>query len=271
MKNFKAVAATAAAALLVLSVSPAASAWGKREHAAIARIAEQNLSPKAKKAINEILDGEKISSYASWLDYYKPVMLMKLTEPQKGKMERTIPHTFQVDSSLNAYRYPEHSCVTVVEESMAKLQNRKELDDSTERQCLLNIIHLVGDMHCPGHVIYADGRDRKIGYFEVVYNGESMRFHKVWDSMVDTETFAGGVNDLVTLALTSSKKEAKEFVKGGLYDWGSEVAHLSCHIWDVQAGENLGRTYMYDHGHLALELIERAGYRLAAVLNETFK
>lgn len=257
-------------AAFVLNVTPAL-AWGKREHAAIARIAEQNLSAKARKGIAEILGDQKPSSYASWLDYYKTQMMMKLTEPQNGKMERTIPHTFQVDSALNAYRNPERSCITVVEESVAKLKNRASLDDSTRFQCLLNIIHLVGDMHCPGHVIYADKRDRHIGKFDVYFRGEKTNFHKVWDSMVTGDTFAGGVEDLAYFAMTADKKQIREWQSGSLYDWGSDVAHTSSYIWDVKVGEDLGTRYMYDHSRLALTMICRAGYRLAKVLNETFK
>lgn len=254
----------------VLNVTPAL-AWGKREHAAIARIAEQNLSAKARKGIAEILGDQKPSSYASWLDYYKTQMMMKLTEPQSGKMVRTIPHTFQVDSALNAYRNPERSCITVVEESVAKLKNRASLDDSTRFQCLLNIIHLVGDMHCPGHVIYADKRDRHIGKFDVYFRGEKTNFHRVWDSMVTGDTFAGGVEDLAYFAMTADKKQIREWQSGSLYDWGSDVAHTSSYIWDVKVGDDLGTRYMYDLSRLALTLICRAGYRLAKVLNETFK
>ena len=47
---------TAAALLFSANVNDA-SAWGKREHAAIAYIAEQNLSPRAAKAVSEILGG----------------------------------------------------------------------------------------------------------------------------------------------------------------------------------------------------------------------
>lgn len=47
---------TAAALLFSANVNDA-SAWGKREHAAIAYIAEQNLSPRAAKAVSEILEG----------------------------------------------------------------------------------------------------------------------------------------------------------------------------------------------------------------------
>lgn len=247
-----------------------AAAWGKREHAAIAYIAEQNLSPKARKAVSEILKGEKMSSYASWLDYYKPQMLMKLTEPQNGKMWRTIPHTFHVDSTLNAYRYPEHSCVTTLEESVEKLKHRRELDDSTTLQCLLNVIHLTGDMHCPCHVIYADKRDRHIGGFDVIYRGEKVRLHKVWDSMVTGETLAGGVADLAYWATTSGRKEVKEYVKGSVYDWGSDTARSTCEVFEVQKGDTLPNTYMYDHSRMALRQIEKAGYRLAALLNSIF-
>ena len=154
---------------------------------------------------------------------------------------------------------------------MAKLKNRASLDDSTRFQCLLNIIHLVGDMHCPGHVIYADKRDRHIGKFDVYFRGEKTNFHRVWDSMVTGDTFAGGVEDLAYFAMTADKKQIREWQSGSLYDWGSDVAHTSSYIWDVKIGDDLGTRYMYDHSRLALTMICRAGYRLAKVLNETFK
>lgn len=260
-----------AAAMLFCIAAHDASAWGKREHAAIAYIAEQNLSPKAAKVVSEILDGQKMSSMASWLDYYKPQMMMKLTEPQKGKMQRTIPHTFQVDSSLQAYRYPEHSCITVIEESLEKLKDRKNLDDSTRMQCLLNVIHLTGDMHCPGHVIYADNRDRHIGGFDIIYHGQPVRYHRVWDSMVTGETLAGGIDDLAYFAMTSDKKTIKEFCSGTVYDWGTDTATSTCEIWKIQKGEKVPDTYMYDHCRMALSQIEKAGYRLATLLNSVFR
>lgn len=260
----------ASVSLLWLS-SFQASAWGKREHAAIAFIAEQNLSNKAKKGISEILGEERITSYASWLDYYRPEMLLKLSKPQKGKMVRTIPHTFHVDASLNAYPNPEHSSATMIAESVEKLKHRDELDDSTRLQCFLNIIHLTGDLHCPGHVIYADKRDRGIGKFNVVYRGQTYTYHKVWDTMVTGETFAGGFMDLAYLADTADKKQIREWTKGSVYDWGTDVAKTSCGVWDIKEGDDLGNYFMFDHSHLALSLIARGGHRLAALLNEIFK
>ena len=73
MKHTLKLLATAIVAILIADTT--ACGWTKREHAAIALIAEQNLSPKALKAVSEILEGRSISSYASWLDYYREDMI----------------------------------------------------------------------------------------------------------------------------------------------------------------------------------------------------
>lgn len=259
---------SAVAALLVASTT--ANGWTKREHSAIALIAEQNLSQKARKAVSEILEGRSISSYASWLDYYREDMQMKVTKPYKGKMTRSIPHAFQVDADLKAFSNPEMSCINVIEESIAKLRKPESLDDSTRLQCLLNVIHLVGDMHCPVHIFYADKRDRGIGGFKIEYRGEKYGFHKVWDGMIVSETFTGGVDDLARWAMTSDRRSVKSMLKGSLYDWGTEVARDAAHVFDIKSGTIVKDTYMYDNSAFVLSLLERAGYRLAYVLNDIF-
>ena len=45
-----------------------ASAWGPIGHDVVASIAEQNLTPKAKRKISKILDGKSIVYYSSWMD-----------------------------------------------------------------------------------------------------------------------------------------------------------------------------------------------------------
>lgn len=268
MKHTLKLLATAIVAILIADTT--ACGWTKREHAAIALIAEQNLSPKALKAVSEILEGRSISSYASWLDYYREDMQMKVSKPYKGKMIRSIPHAFQVDKELHAFSNPEMSCINVIEESILKLKSPDALDDSTRLQCLLNVIHLVGDMHCPVHISYADKRDRGIGGFKIEYRGEKYGFHKVWDGMIVSETFTGGVDDLARWAMTSDKKAVKSMQKGSLYDWGTEVAKDAAHVFDIESGAVVKDTYMYDNSAFVLSLLERAGYRLAYVLNEIF-
>lgn len=246
-----------------------ASAWGKRNHAAIAYIAEQHLSPKAKATVNELLDGYSIITYASWLDYYRPEMLVKLNEPYKGKYTRTIPHSYKVDADFNAL-YIEGECMAVLDESIKKLQNYKELDDSTRTQCLWNIIHLVGDIHCPSHIRYEDKRDRKRGFFMVKSNGEYIKAHTMWDSIIIDASFPGGYIDLAYIADRYSKREIKSIQAGDVWDWSRENALICKDLWHIQEDEEIGSYYLYDHAHFALDRIAAAGYRLAKILNDLF-
>ena len=43
-------------------------AWGAKGHDVVAAIAEQHLTPKAKRKINKLLDGRSIVYYSSWMD-----------------------------------------------------------------------------------------------------------------------------------------------------------------------------------------------------------
>ena len=59
----------ALALLIVVQAATPAWAWGRLGHRVISRIAENNLSPKAKAAIAELLDeGETLADASTWAD-----------------------------------------------------------------------------------------------------------------------------------------------------------------------------------------------------------
>lgn len=64
------------AAFAALTSAQGAFAWGRLGHAAVARLAEQHLTKKAKANLEKLLDGRSIVYYASWMDDYKPQMLV---------------------------------------------------------------------------------------------------------------------------------------------------------------------------------------------------
>jgi S1/P1 nuclease len=70
--------------------------------------------------------------------------------------------------------------------------------------------------------------------------------------------------------MTSTKKQIKKFCSGTIYDWGTDTATSTCEIWNIKNSEKVPATYMYDHCRMALSQIEKAGYRLATVLNSIF-
>ena len=114
-------------------------AWGRLGHATVARIAEEHLTKKARANLDKWLDGESIVYYASWLDDYKPQMLVDLGyDPAKGDRMHQLPHTFSVDAEgevVPGNRWPGTdkylaNCLYYIEESADMLKNRiRELDD----------------------------------------------------------------------------------------------------------------------------------------------
>ena len=67
------------AAALSLSASEPARAWGREGHETIAKIAERNLTKKAKKRIEKYLGGHSIVYFAKWMDEYRHTPEYKFT------------------------------------------------------------------------------------------------------------------------------------------------------------------------------------------------
>lgn len=250
--------------------------WGRRVHSAIAYIAEDHLTPKAKKTVNEILDGKSIVYYASWLDDYRKQMKMDHRN-EAGELIKMgeIPHSFKVGKDGKVYLTYNRDGIDVINKSVEKLKNYKDLDDSTRLASLQCIIHLVGDIHCPGHVRYADfdgdSVDKKYDKAKVLYGKKKVRMHSVWDTMVVDETTSGGVYDLAYVVDRASKKEIKSIQMGTPLDWGQETADVSKNLWYIHDGQKITKKYFLENRELAFEQIQKAGLRLAKVLNDLFK
>lgn len=248
--------------------------WNRRVHSAIAYIAEQHLTPKAKKTVNEILDGKSMVYYGSWLDDYRKQMIYQYTDEEGNVNTSTIPHSFAIDQTNTPIKR-EKSAIHVIYRSIDILKNYKNADDSTRLAAMQCLIHLVGDIHCPGHVKYPDldkqSADKRYDLTKVQYRKQTVKMHTLWDSIITNDTSAGGVNDLAYLADRATKAEIKEIQKGTPADWGKEVADRTQHVWTVREGDTLPFSYLLEHRELALDQVQRAGLRLAKVMNDLFK
>ena len=67
-----------------------------------------------------------------------------------------------------------------------------------------------------------------------------------------------------------TETEQAEITSGTVYDWGRESAAASKCIYDVQPGESVANDFIKKYKPLAESQIAKAGYRLAAVLNDVF-
>ena len=111
--------------IALILVSAPSFGWGRRVHSTIAYIAESHLTPKAKKTLNELLDGKSIVYYASWLDDYRKEMLVEYTNKKGDLKNGTIPHAFKLDEEGNVIVKEGRNVFDIINKSIENLENIK--------------------------------------------------------------------------------------------------------------------------------------------------
>ena len=254
-----------------------AMGWGRKGHATIARIAEMHLTKTTQKKIAEIMHGEPVSGYASYADEHKGELLVDFGfEPTDGsKRINTLPHTFEANMDFEPFRGVNDNgryvknCIHFIEQYAEDLRNYKALDDSTAFTELVLLVHFVGDMHCPEHIRYNPG-DMTIGYYDVTFRKEPIRYHTLWDSLIIEQTNPWSFGDLAYMFDSATPAEIDEIVAGGPYDWGRDVAKCCWPVHQVKPGDALTMDWYYEQQPLMRSQIRKAGYRLAKELNMIF-
>lgn len=263
--------------LIAVTLCPTAYGWGRREHAAVAQIAERHLTPKAKKLVTKYLGGRSMVYYSCYADDYQPLYIDLGFEPSNYRRMAMFPHTYCVDEN---YR-PPHSnrdgdlyiknCLYYIDTWSKELsKSHSTMNDSVRLTHLALIIHAVGDMHCPVHIRYPE--DTSLGVYNVTYGKKKMTYHRLWDAGLVGAINPWSYNDLAVLLDTASKREREEIVKGDVFAWGEEAARMGHPARAYKKGAKINREeFLKENLGLGEELIRRAGYRLAKLLNETFK
>lgn len=169
---------------LSLSASEPARAWGREGHETIAKIAERNLTKRAKKRIEKYLGGHSVVYYAKWMDEYRQTPEYAFTNDW---------HTAPVGADL---RYGDEllkpgkgNAVYGLELAIRNLRDYRNLTDSAVAVNLKYVIHLVGDMHCPAHIKYTTHNTKYDVLFEDKYHKPHKYYvHHVWDNEIITTT-----------------------------------------------------------------------------------
>lgn len=262
--------------LCTMVLCGSAAAWGRMGHAAVVKIAQNHLTKKARKEVDKIMHGQALVTYASYPDEFRDV-LDATFKPEWG---HGVPHahTFEVDDSFQPYDtlfLPKNgrtiiNAVYFADHCLKDLANHKDLPDSIAWKELVMTIHLIGDMHCPGHIRYAD-KHKDIAKYPVTFIGESTDYHTVWDGAMVTSPFPFSYSDIAEICDDCTQEQIDEICKGTIYDWGKDVA-IKCYDTrkSVKKGDNLDRKWMREHSTLSRTQMRNAGYRLAHSLNMVF-
>lgn len=257
--------------------APSAFAWGRLGHATIAKIAEDHLTPKAKKTIDKYLDGKSIIQYASYPDDFRSVHLIDIGFDATNSPRMTVwGHSFQANNDGTLY-LSERRGNEYVKNCLLRIQpvidnfkaNHRNMTDSARVVSLAYIVHIIGDLHCPKHIRYED--EPTSGQYPIFFGSKKVSHHSYWDGHLLKAFHDWGYMDVAALVDRYSNKERKEIAKGDILDWAAENARESRYTVSRKEGYKVTRLESTKDIVHAERQIARAGYRLAALLNEITK
>ena len=247
--------------------------WGAKGHDVVAAIAEQHLTPKAKRKINRILDGKSIVYYSSWMDN-----IQNSPYWENGYNKTKTWHYANVDEGFTYQtmtKNPDGDVVSGLEMLTKEMtENYRNLTDSMRVDYLKMIVHMVGDLHCPMHA----GRlsDRGGNGTKVKWFGQQTNLHSVFDSKMIDSARKWGYKEWVDQLDRKDKKFKKAAAQGTYEDWFMTTVDSAARIYDyVESSKkkepNLSYQFVYDFSPLLEEQLLMGGYRLAHVLNTIFE
>lgn len=237
--------------------------WGQKGHDVTCAIAQNHLSKKAQKRINNLLDGKSIVYWANWMDNASHTPEYAYTSTW---------HYKNIDANETyegAVANPKGDVIVAVNDIIAAFKSGKL---SREEQ-ILNLkflVHLVGDIHCPMHMAHKS--DRGGNKWQVQYFGSGKNLHSVWDSGVIESARKWSCSEWVNELDRATKAQAAQIVAGTPEDWGRETFEIATKIYDTTpVGSKLSYDYVSEWSPVLEQQLLRGGLRLASVLNEIFR
>ncbi|PKG43940.1 S1/P1 nuclease [Psychroflexus sp. MES1-P1E] len=239
----------------------ASNDWGQNGHRSVGETAEHYLKSKVKNKIDRILNGQSLadaSTYADEIksdhdyDRYKPWHYANIP------FDKTYAET---------EKNPEGDIVFGIQECIKKLK-AGALNEKEEQFYLKMLIHLVGDMHQPLH--FGLKEDRGANDFKVKWFNQPTNMHRVWDTQM-IESYNMSYSELAGNLPKLNRDEVKSIKSGSLLDWVEENRELTREVYSsASANENLSYRYMYEWFHVLKMQINKAGLRLAVILNDIY-
>jgi hypothetical protein len=246
-----------------------AFAWGPEGHNLVARLAAAHLTPAATARVAEILGASvTLQSIASW--------------PDQIRRERVASGPWHyVDIPIDkphldmARDCPKGECVIAKIEDFKKVVTDRAASAVERREALIFLVHFVGDMHQPLHC--SDNNDKGGNDIKLEFFGRNSNLHSVWDSGLlgrkgaEETLFAQYSKDL-------TEKRVKKLAKGSVKSWAEQSHKVAQRVVygslpQAPAGTEvkIDATYERLADPVIQDQIERAGARLARVLNSTLR
>jgi hypothetical protein len=233
--------------------------WGQTGHRVVGAIADNYLKGSTKRQLKKLLKNESLAFVSTFADEIK-------ADPRYNEFRTWHYLNMPLDGTYETSdKNPEGDLVTGIAYCKTIITNKNSTDDDKAFYLRL-LIHLIGDLHQPMHIGLLE--DRGGNDFDVQWNYKDSNLHRVWDTQM-IESYGMSFSELADNAAYLSKAEVKAIKEGSVLDWIAETHILTNEVYaSTKKGENLRSRYSYKYLAIARSQMQKAGIRLAAVLNE---
>lgn len=235
--------------------------WSATGHRVVGKIADSYLTGKTKRAINKLLKRQSLAFVSTFADEIK-------SDKRYNEFYTWHYINMPLDSDYeSSKKNPKGDLVTGINYCTKIIKDDNASDDDKAFYLKL-LIHLIGDLHQPMHIGLEEdkgGNDFKLQWF---YKDSNL--HRVWDSEM-IKQYNMTYTELADNADVLTKKEVKAIQEGSIIDWVNETHKITKNVYDnVKPDENLRYRYSYDNFNTVRTQLQKAGIRLARVLNDLF-
>lgn len=227
--------------------------WGQNGHQIVGKLADQYLTPEARKQIQAILGDETMGQAGLWMDDYQ------VNTDYKKQVNW---HYVYKDKEF-------------ADDAVAKLTEFTEVLKNSEAPkeekllALRCIIHITGDIHLPIHTGYYKDKGGHKPNLKWEGSDEKTNLHKVWDTdmlyMYNTDVDAY-VNELQAKV---TAEEKKTWATDDFNQWVTESQELLGQAYDFE-GRTIPTSYYEENIVVVNERLAMASVRLANLLNGIF-
>lgn len=258
------------AGLAFLAAPTPAYAWSADGHRAVCLVAWEQINDAAKSQIVELLDistGEDFAQSCTWADAIA-----------RERPETAAWHGVELPMAERAFELARDckaptSCVIEQVEKHARLL-RSDAPKGAKAESLKFLAHLTGDLHQPlniGFIDHLDGRQ-----ISGMFHGLPSNLHAVWDHGLLATLAAHGQDTakiIFEAAAWSGRLTGAD--KKTPLEWANETLWVTVspptgYIGN-KGGDFFGERYIRQNRPIALEQIDKAGVRLADMLNEALR
>ena len=236
-------------------------------HQTIAAIADNHLTENTKREVYSILKADNMVKHANWVT------------SQRSRAKRVLEWQYAtLDANGKSTTTYENDGVVVIEKAAEVLRNRKNESDSLVFASLCTLIEIVGEIHCPGN-IHIEGNEATKNFAFTRWNGRKVeeknrlksKWREMWHDYTKTHDVFTPQYYAEDLEIILLKKKA-EYEKGTPRFWAENVGEdvVYC-LKEIYPEAEVTNETVYRYEDINNRCMAKAGYRLAALLNDIFK